>query len=585
MAHEGHRQQAERVLTQRIPGVNKAERGLTLPPSPPPHTAPLTNLYFRKDCTLSYPAKLQWACQLSEAHSNYKIYFKDGRNRCYIQAEEKAVQLLTKTGYEGITLEEPDKDTVLTKVIIKPYPAGMSLQWIEKHDRVVWCQRGVFKGEERPYVICLWRGEIPNRLQFLPAYPKPQRIEKYIEPPVFCRKCCRYGHGTWLCSARARCGYCGANHPSKTCWETIQRGSKVTPKCANCFGMHNAWSTACPKRPAWNLHTTRSLAGSGTFTAASVPRSDPRRPGTDSGEGTGSPPANTPEMRQHESLQEYPHLSSRKRCDPPRAWAKPATPSVTAPRPPALSIPGSNTAGGGGSAVDAAHYHTPEMSQQNSLQEYQHLSGRRGFDTIETARASHSPCARPVSPATPLPRAWQRPTEASVTPPPPPALSIPGSNTSGGGGSAVDATHYQQLKTQMDMMTQSISQLQKDIKELSGKVIKQQMGVSVVETTTREQSDSGNLDDAYENDSDFDTLDDQFQKERADTVQKGRVRNDPLDAPLKPRSLTKGRIQNALGRMLQEDSEKLMSALLKFHECKEYIIKRCDEFESDTARL
>uniref|UniRef100_A0A1E1XL83 Putative nucleolar gtpase/atpase n=1 Tax=Amblyomma sculptum TaxID=1581419 RepID=A0A1E1XL83_AMBSC len=66
-------------------------------------------------------------------------------------------------------------------------------------------------------------------------------VEEYIEAPVQCFKCLRFGHSARECVSTSRCKNCGARY----CLEDCRRGK---PLCANCFGPHPATYTGCPRR-------------------------------------------------------------------------------------------------------------------------------------------------------------------------------------------------------------------------------------------------------------------------------------------------------------------------------------------------
>lgn len=61
-----------------------------------------------------------------------------------------------------------------------------------------------------------------------------------------CFKCQAYGHISWVCRQKDRCGACGGQHPTRNCAE----GTRQTPRrCAACgHGNHPAWAKECPAR-------------------------------------------------------------------------------------------------------------------------------------------------------------------------------------------------------------------------------------------------------------------------------------------------------------------------------------------------
>lgn len=66
-------------------------------------------------------------------------------------------------------------------------------------------------------------------------------VEEYLEPPLQCRKCLRYGHITRICRGVVRCRNCAGAHEHKDC-------TAKALCCANCYGPHRATFHGCLKR-------------------------------------------------------------------------------------------------------------------------------------------------------------------------------------------------------------------------------------------------------------------------------------------------------------------------------------------------
>lgn len=66
-------------------------------------------------------------------------------------------------------------------------------------------------------------------------------VEEYIEAPMQCFKCLRFGHTARNCVSVSRCKNCGARYCQEEC-------ERKTPLCANCFGPHQATYVGCPRR-------------------------------------------------------------------------------------------------------------------------------------------------------------------------------------------------------------------------------------------------------------------------------------------------------------------------------------------------
>lgn len=67
-------------------------------------------------------------------------------------------------------------------------------------------------------------------------------IMPYIQAPIQCYHCMRFGHTAAICRAPRRCKVCAGPHIYKLCTSTNQ------PCCANCGGDHAATFTGCPAR-------------------------------------------------------------------------------------------------------------------------------------------------------------------------------------------------------------------------------------------------------------------------------------------------------------------------------------------------
>lgn len=205
-------------------------------------------LYFPNECQLTITEKRMWAARLARARRSYEPTLKEGQNRAYITVDgEAAVQELTTTGYDGTVMELPEERGTFTKVLVGPYEVGLDPELLLEDERVVWAKRRVVRGEDRNSVIALVRGGVPDKLRVLGNGYRKAR--KYIDEPVLCYNCNRWGHKAWRCVSQTRCGYCGQKHESKVCRDKIIAQERVKPKCCNCGQEHNAWFRFCVKRP------------------------------------------------------------------------------------------------------------------------------------------------------------------------------------------------------------------------------------------------------------------------------------------------------------------------------------------------
>ena len=204
-------------------------------------------LYFPKDSEITFTRKLKWALDAAKNLPQYRIEYIDGKYSDYVKVNNDAVGFLTSVGHDGIKLVEPQPNEKHTKIIIKRVPLELDLKHIEENCNVVWTRRNKVRGESRNQVIALFKGEVPDFIN-IPGLP-PLPTDVYREPPLFCYKCCSWGHKAWKCQRSLKCAFCGDPHDSKFCREKIDRGEKIPPKCANCRGAHNAMSTLCHHNP------------------------------------------------------------------------------------------------------------------------------------------------------------------------------------------------------------------------------------------------------------------------------------------------------------------------------------------------
>jgi len=205
-------------------------------------------LLFPQDCALSFLEKLRWAMQLGRDHADFEPVMKEGKGRPYLTVRAgQAVQTLTTQGYKGTVMTVPKAGEKFTKVIIFRYPTILDPDFLLDDDRFVWVRRHTSRGEERSQLVALVKGEVPEKVFISGAGYR--RVAPYVEPPVMCLKCCRWGHKSWACQQDARCRFCGRTHDSRVCRAKIEKGERVMPCCCNCGGRHNAGSPACRVRP------------------------------------------------------------------------------------------------------------------------------------------------------------------------------------------------------------------------------------------------------------------------------------------------------------------------------------------------
>jgi len=209
-------------------------------------------LLFPQNCAMNFMEKLRWAMQLGRDHRGFEPLLKEGRGRPYLTVRAgQAEQTLTTQGYKGTVMTVPKGGEKLTKVIIFQYPIVLDPEYLLDDERFVWVKRNESRGEERSQLVALVKGEVPERVFISGAGYR--RVAPYVEPPVMCLKCCRWGHKSWKCQQDARCRFCGKKHDSRICRAKIEKGDRIKPCCCNCGGSHNAGSLACRARPQWKV--------------------------------------------------------------------------------------------------------------------------------------------------------------------------------------------------------------------------------------------------------------------------------------------------------------------------------------------
>lgn len=107
------------------------------------------------------------------------------------------------------------------------------------------------------------------------------KVHEYVEGPVQCYRCQRFGHLARSCRWSPRCKFCSGPHTLTECTARRQ------PKCANCDGPHAASHSLCPRKrsatrrfQASVLNDLRCPSATPTKTGAQSPASHPARSST-----------------------------------------------------------------------------------------------------------------------------------------------------------------------------------------------------------------------------------------------------------------------------------------------------------------
>ena len=214
-------------------------------------------LYFPPQCKMTFQEKTLWTIKLGREHKSFLPLMKEGKYKPYITVgSREAVDMLTTSGYDGVTMTTPNDDEKKTKVIIFNYPVWLDPDYITDDSRFLWVQRHKIKGVERSQVVALIQGEVPDRIFVTGIGYK--YLAPYREPEDVCLNCSRWGHRAWSCKADPRCRFCGKGHHSSSCRQKINENIRVMPRCCNCRGDHNARSWECPLRPKSYKPTERN---------------------------------------------------------------------------------------------------------------------------------------------------------------------------------------------------------------------------------------------------------------------------------------------------------------------------------------
>ena len=66
----------------------------------------------------------------------------------------------------------------------------------------------------------------------------------YIQKPMQCHNCNKFGHPSRWCKSAQKCEYCSSkNHEGHSC---EYKDTPARHACSNCSGNHTAISTTCP---------------------------------------------------------------------------------------------------------------------------------------------------------------------------------------------------------------------------------------------------------------------------------------------------------------------------------------------------
>lgn len=153
-------------------------------------------------------------------------------------------------------------------------------------------------------------------------------VRPFVPKPLQCRKCCKIGHVSAVCTSSAVCSRCSESHNTEACQAEHR-------KCGNCQGPHEASSKQCPNVKK-EMQVLRQMARDGSThreAAAKVRRRRSRHrktPRTSSAKARDTPlPHITHSPPQASTSANNKHPQKDARNIDPDAW--PALPSVTPP--------------------------------------------------------------------------------------------------------------------------------------------------------------------------------------------------------------------------------------------------------------
>ncbi|MEE9605316.1 MAG: hypothetical protein V3V70_07070 [Candidatus Scalindua sp.] len=141
-----------------------------------------------------------------------------------VQCQTQEVRIFGKGIIHGV-----HKD-ITEKSIVK------ALQ-VEKADRHTRFNREKGEREQTTSVILYFKDtQLPERV-FLGF--QSFKVQQFINSPIRCFKCQRFGHIADRCRNSLRCSKCGGNHQYSDC-------TREDPECVSCGQMHSAAYRGCP---------------------------------------------------------------------------------------------------------------------------------------------------------------------------------------------------------------------------------------------------------------------------------------------------------------------------------------------------
>ena len=196
--------------------------------------------------------------QSQEPRLSIQLVRRDGK--FYIQTLDgfstRYLLIINKVKGKEILFEKIKPIERVQKCVIR-IPKYLDVEVLaECNDRVISMVRlrqTIFKSGTRirqaaAATLVSYRGRIPIKIDFKGFGSFD--TAKYIQQPIRCNNCIKYGHTAKVCNYQKACGVCGQAHNSSVCFEQLNNGREIPYYCINCEGRHMGVARKCPLRVA-----------------------------------------------------------------------------------------------------------------------------------------------------------------------------------------------------------------------------------------------------------------------------------------------------------------------------------------------
>lgn len=183
----------------------------------------------------------------------YQRLSRRGQLTVCVNNVDAAIKLLDVKTLAGVCVEAHIPPSLIKnegKIIAVPYRysedqmleelAPYGVVGVRREVKARKVENGGLTFNPRGGVILTFKPEValPSRVH-VGQYVFP--VEEYLEAPMQCFNCMRFGHSSKICRASPRCRHCAGAHSYKDCKSTVTR-------CCNCLEEHRATYSGCSKR-------------------------------------------------------------------------------------------------------------------------------------------------------------------------------------------------------------------------------------------------------------------------------------------------------------------------------------------------